>query len=273
MSICFRQGITPEGYALGLLHELGIPPVPPIQPFAICEKLGIKVAWEPLDSADALIVKAGRNAYIILRAGQAYQSREMFTVSHELGHYYIPHHLSNRYVCNSRDILSFQTSSEQEQEANRFAAELLMPGPWLKQKLVRSEASLEFIRSISFECGTSLTSTAFRIADICPDRIAVVYTENGFIKWFKKSRTFPYFVRKGKVDPRSYVADFFSAGTCLALENPKEVLASAWVTDANPDKTLIEESAPMPNLNAVLTVLTVPFSEDDEEWDDDMYWV
>jgi len=37
MSIYFRQELAPEGYALGLLHRLDIPAIPPINPLNICK--------------------------------------------------------------------------------------------------------------------------------------------------------------------------------------------------------------------------------------------
>lgn len=274
MDIYFKKQLEPEGYARELLHQLKIPPVPPICPFSICEQLGIKIAWEPLDGVEALLIKNPKhnNAYIILQEGQAYQKRELFTVSHELGHFFIPSHLSALYKCSSNDIFNFRSNNSEEEEANRFAAELLMPSNWLKEKLKKSEASLDFIKAISTECETSLTSTAFRVAEMCPDPIAVVYSENSHVKWFKKSRSFPHFIRRGPLHPHSYAIDFFNGSSIP--DKPKEVLASAWVTTSDdPNELLLEESVPMPNLNAVLTVITVPFTEEEDENHHEDYWV
>ncbi|HHT71752.1 MAG TPA: ImmA/IrrE family metallo-endopeptidase [Firmicutes bacterium] len=235
-----------------------------------CKALNIEVAWEQLENVDALIIKGRNGAYIVLRQGQMYESREKFGISHELGHFCIPSHLADCYTCKSSDMLQFNSYRKEEREANCFAAELLMPTQWLIGKLRKTAATLDFIRTVSSECGTSLSSTACRVTDICPDKIAVVYSEDGFIKWFKKSKTFPYYVNKGELNPSSYAADFFNHN--YLLDKPNLILANAWVCDADSDDYLNEESVPMPNLNAVLTILTVPFDDNEENLDEEMYW-
>jgi Zn-dependent peptidase ImmA (M78 family) len=60
---------------------------------------------------------------IIINARQAPQ-RKLFTLAHELGHYFLHRHFQKQFTCN---FSSKGPTTRLEQEANRFAAELLMP--------------------------------------------------------------------------------------------------------------------------------------------------
>jgi Zn-dependent peptidase ImmA (M78 family) len=60
---------------------------------------------------------------IVLNSQQNPQ-RRLFTIAHELGHFFLHRHVRERFTC------SFNTTSplsRLEREANQFAAELLMP--------------------------------------------------------------------------------------------------------------------------------------------------
>lgn len=69
------------------------------------------------------------NRVIYVAKGQRYE-RQVFTVAHELGHYYLhPDKASETfYRGQSPEVLSPEVQQE-EQEANWFAASLLMPKP------------------------------------------------------------------------------------------------------------------------------------------------
>lgn len=51
-------------------------------------------------------------------------NRKLFTIAHELGHYFLHRHQKSQFTCH---IEQSYRLSRLEQEANRFAAELLMP--------------------------------------------------------------------------------------------------------------------------------------------------
>lgn len=56
------------------------------------------------------------------------KEKQRFTVSHELGHYFI-----HRDVDTFVDDEKTNSDDEREKEANKFAAELLMPTAWVKR--------------------------------------------------------------------------------------------------------------------------------------------
>jgi len=66
---------------------------------------------------------------IVLNTRQSSQ-RRLFTVAHELGHYFLHRQLQNQFTCNNS---SAACSTTLEREANAFAAELLMPAHQIHQ--------------------------------------------------------------------------------------------------------------------------------------------
>lgn len=100
----------------------------PVNLSAVAAALGLElVAWEP-DEPKLLgaLVRSARTVFVNARLAPP---RARFTAAHEFGHYVLNH--QGDYVCYD----GLRTA--QEREANRFAAQLLMPTPvvkglWLK---------------------------------------------------------------------------------------------------------------------------------------------
>jgi hypothetical protein len=77
------------------------------------------------------------------------QGRERFTIAHELGHFLLHSgesiSSSNFFVCRTKDIHSASSNQKKrgkESEANRFAAELLMPEQLVEQLASQWKASI-----------------------------------------------------------------------------------------------------------------------------------
>ena len=112
---------------------------PPIDVVDICQREGIQIAYVDLTDVEqragkeisGAIRKDGTN-YIIFVNGQDIATRTRFTIAHELGHYFL--HMKDS-PCEV--ITSFRMDqSFIETQANKFAAELLMP-----EDMVRAEHS------------------------------------------------------------------------------------------------------------------------------------
>ena len=112
---------------------------PPIDVVDICQREGIQIAYVDLTDVEqragkeisGAIRKDGTN-YIIFVNGQDIATRTRFTIAHELGHYFLHMKASPCEV-----ITSFRMDqSFIETQANKFAAELLMP-----EDMVRAEHS------------------------------------------------------------------------------------------------------------------------------------
>jgi len=112
-------------------------------------------------------------------AGQ-YPSRVRFSIGHELGHYYIPHH---------RDILlkghahfsqeGFRSKNLVERQADTFAAALLIPTKTLKERMGRRGfLTLAQILALAEECRASVQATAFRYTQFTKEPHLALVSEN-----------------------------------------------------------------------------------------------
>jgi hypothetical protein len=75
--------------------------------------------------------------FILLDSRQS-RSRERFTLAHELGHVLLPWHVGDAFLCETSRFRLFDAPGDfyAEPEANRFAAELLVPRVWLDRLIV-----------------------------------------------------------------------------------------------------------------------------------------
>jgi len=79
----------PLHYAQQLRLELGLSG--PADMPDVAMKLGVGVFEEPLD-ADGYLVCKGEDVRILINEKVAYEGRKQFTIAHEIGHFYMPHH-------------------------------------------------------------------------------------------------------------------------------------------------------------------------------------
>jgi Zn-dependent peptidase ImmA (M78 family) len=117
-------------------HGIDEPPVPVDK---IAENLGLEVRLAPLrgDLYGALI-RSDHEMYIGVNSLN-HPNRRRFTIAHELGHFVlhkgIKVHIDKGFRVNWRDDESSEAVSDEEMEANRFAAELLMPIQFVKKDI------------------------------------------------------------------------------------------------------------------------------------------
>ena len=95
--------------------------------FRECERLGYKLIRYPLDeNADLGLVLRKDNDIVIFINSSSRLSREIFTLAHEIGHIILHIDTENTFIDNQKTITD-GSKDEKEQEANYFAACLLMP--------------------------------------------------------------------------------------------------------------------------------------------------
>lgn len=145
----------------------------------------------PVDGVDGvcLNMKAGpENARVLINQfiGAA---RRRFTLAHELGHLLIPWHVGSSIdnIDLNSPIEAFAANEEylrMEAEANRFAAELLMPTPWVGQLIDDHDYSdlAEVHRKVTHGAGVSPIASAIHISEfLFPGTVWVIET-NGLIQ-------------------------------------------------------------------------------------------
>lgn len=186
--------------------------------------------------------------------------RKRFTLAHEMGHYFNERELRNNsfYKCTFADIFSFKPPKEYENDANEFAAELLMHKPWFGKYISERKIDLNLIKDIASEFNVSLTAAAIRYANIGKYPAAVIMSKNGKVEWSCINNYFPFkWIPKGyRVREESAAYDFFAGGEVQDCED----LMPATVWFAGDYKSmkevyLYEQNLVMKNYESVLTLL------------------
>jgi IrrE N-terminal-like domain len=107
---------------------------------------------------DALLVRSrGRRARIILSSTQQNTNRRRFTLAHELAHLVLPWSLGTAF-CHVDQTYSYPDAliRQAETEANRFAAELLVPYEWAAPRVGGATGNLaELILQLAREARAS----------------------------------------------------------------------------------------------------------------------
>jgi len=237
----------------------------PVDPWEVADRLQIKVSEEPLD-ADGYLLQRNNNTRILISKEIDYEPRKRFTIAHEIGHFYIPHHQAEIFRCLPKDLQSFRTNKKIENEANEFAAEFFLPAVEV-EKYLKHPPDFNLIKEVSGVYGTSLAATAIKIIELTYEKAAVILSEEGEVKWFAKSKSFPYWINKDKLHEWTYAYDYFVQGT-LAVSGLQQLPAVAWCQGAPKDVVIVEESVAFERLGMVLSLLRIPISETEDNLDD-----
>ncbi len=104
---------------------------PPVPVEKIAEILGLDVRFAPLEGdLSGALVREGGEVYIGVNSLH-HSNRRRFTIAHEIAHYVLHEgvtlQLDKDFRINWRDNDSSKAVNPEEMEANRFAAEMLMP--------------------------------------------------------------------------------------------------------------------------------------------------
>ncbi len=137
---------------------------PPVNVFDIAANEGIKLMYfrpdgDVYEDVSGFLTRGSKTVY--LNANET-PERQAFTLAHELGHYFLDHR-PDEYEVYRRESLYRDDKPLKEQEADAFAAELLMPITLineLKKKYQLSEKDT-FILAKMF--GVSRSAMAYRL--------------------------------------------------------------------------------------------------------------
>lgn len=161
-----RPGISPAD----ILAQYNLYSIP-VNVLALASKLGIRVFEEALPEDISGILDL-RNMPIIMVNQDHVRHRQRFSIAHEIGHFVLHRprgiHVDKRtYYRNSK---SAEGLDDIEIEANRFAAELLMPADLVIREienysdLIDSNDDVISVLADSFE--VSATAMGFRIQNL-----------------------------------------------------------------------------------------------------------
>ena len=117
---CLTSDLTQEAYG----EEARV--TPPINLDKIIKFSGLTLKIGQFDNPDIIGMYDRKQSAILLLEGDAFV-RQAFTTAHELGHYYLHKDKPNEIFYRKDFYLLDDSDKSQEQEANWFAASLLMP--------------------------------------------------------------------------------------------------------------------------------------------------
>ncbi|MCC6580126.1 MAG: ImmA/IrrE family metallo-endopeptidase [Phycisphaeraceae bacterium] len=250
------------------------PPSSFIDPMAIAAAHGITISHGDYgDAFDGLLeCEAGRfHIYCNrVRCGERDEPRARFTMAHELGHYFIDEHRhamqagrapAHPSMCDSLSPLL------SEQEADLFAANLLMPRCRVMAARSRAARGLPGVMVLARQFGTSLTSAALRWTELDLSPCAVVkWSWSGYAWKTLSAAAFEARYRRTVECPKKLVDN---SATRLALDHaplPPQgyyqsgTTAATWFAGVRMEDDrnviLVEQAIPLGKFG-VLTMLSV----------------
>jgi hypothetical protein len=248
-----------------LLKEEGIATLP-VDPFALAASRDITVEGKPEthEGVSGMLLRHGNNFGIIYGTHVPGEGFQRFSVSHELGHYFLDGHIDQLLQSGVHiSRAGFVTADPYELEADHFAAGLLMPETPFRKEMEKHEPGLAAIEALAARCTTSRTATAIRYAELTRAAVAVIVSTGGIVDYCFMSdamKTLPKlaWLRKGTSLP---------VGTASArlADSPDQVRAGATVTGEVDLRdwlggitmaTVSEETVGLGGYGKVLTVLS-----------------
>lgn len=202
--------------------------------------------------------------------------RTRFSISHELGHYFIEHH--HAYLrCGGRphsSVNEFRSHAQIEREADAFAASLLLPTHLVRPIVNTAELTLGRIDKIAMQFQTSRVSTAIRSVQLSDFPCAIAGIRGGAVAWMFPSESL---IKAGLYPRRSLLSanaqeqwNNFETGNAESAAD--EGRAKEWFTvferDHLHDVYVTEDYIPVPSMGTLLVLLTVSESDvflDDED--------
>jgi hypothetical protein len=197
-----------------------------------------------------------------------------FTVGHELGHYFLeghPEHLFKDGCTLHTSTTGFISDDRYEQEADAFAASLLMPKRLFLEIAATVGEGLNAVKAMADLCETSLTSTAIRYARLIGEPVAVVFSMNRKVLFSIMSPTLRAqrnltWLRRGAGIPPSTLT-FRFAGDSSNIQDARTASGYATLGDwfDGPDTEISEEVIGLGEYGRTLTVLRAESLPDPED--------
>jgi Zn-dependent peptidase ImmA (M78 family) len=149
----------------------------PVPVERLARSVGALISYQPFDAEDisGLLYRSTDAAPVIGVNSNNSKNRQRFTIAHELGHLLLHEGhdliLERLVRVNFRDATTSTATNEEESEANRFAAELLMPKDLLERALQvllagRPLSDLDFVRRLARRFEVSQQAMEFRLANL-----------------------------------------------------------------------------------------------------------
>lgn len=278
MSLAFKLKMAKQT-AEKLLRDEGFTSLP-IDLCAIAKSRGILVESKPpeADGVSGMLLRHGDNFLIAYATFIDSDGFQRFSIAHELGHYFLEGHVGHVLPKDGmhQSHAGFTSADPYEQEADSFAAGLIMPEALFRKALDKTEIGLPAVEAMATLCRSSLTATAIRYAELTDQAVAAILSTGPTIDYCilsDKMKSLPdlSWLRKGSPVPKNTATARFNAdrqrvaaGDRLSTEfDIQDWLGGSRSVIAN------EEIVGLGRYGKTLTVLSSENIRDSEERDDD----
>ena len=146
----------------------------PVDPKAIAEALGLRVV--PLGPTDIAQGLSGAlhyhqaegdsepHLYCRYNATTEGAERQRFTIAHEVGHYALGHMVGKTLFRDTTETFTGRVYDSVEVEANRFAADLLMPASLVKSAI--EQDGIQTVSQLAQRFGVSASAMRWRLVNL-----------------------------------------------------------------------------------------------------------
>lgn len=141
-----------------------------------------------IDGVSVNLKKKGKRPTIIVNKTRP-QSRQRFTLAHEIGHVIIPWHMGTIFDITEPHLSEGAVDYwEMESEANTFATELLMPQDWVSSFVNESIDVAQVHRAVREGADVSFIAAALRLRSLLPPGYAfAAYNSENRVTYSGKS--------------------------------------------------------------------------------------
>jgi Zn-dependent peptidase ImmA (M78 family) len=243
-----------------IIQEFGITNPKEIDLEAIAYDRGLIVQEKELNGCDGRIITLNKLGFIFVNSRIREAGKKRFVIAHELGHFELNKDKNLIKICDEAAFINWNKNGPQEKEANEFASEILFPRIMFNDFCSKQKFSKDLIIGLANYFNCSISSTALRYAEIGNIPIAVIFSQNKTVKWYRCNKSFPFqFVDiRIKVNDKSYAYDYFEGKDIP--QKPEEIISDAWFqTDYNfkSNFPLSEQNIIFASYNAVLSLIWI----------------
>jgi Zn-dependent peptidase ImmA (M78 family) len=168
----------------------------------VCRRLDIEaIEDKPVSSFAAMLLMHPDKAWgsIVVAQGTS-PRRRRFSIGHELGHFLINSHRPRdgvQFTCSNADLRLENTreadrAKKMEAEANRFAAQLLMPPTRIRANLRSRQPDLAEVVRLADDFNVSKAAMARSYVDAHRETLALVVVRDGRIEQAHRPDGFPW---------------------------------------------------------------------------------
>lgn len=256
----YSKSAKPMLQARQLLNEFDIQSVEELNIELIAGYYNIPIRYETTSGFDGMLMRDDSNAIITINKNIREEGKKRSVIAHELGHYFLHPKTKQMDLIkeNAVERWDYKNNSE-ENEANAFAAELLMPTSLFKPDVEKANPSFDLITKLAQKYNTSLISTAIKFITVTEEACALIASHEMKRKWFVAGDNFDFcLLNEEKISGQTCVSNIYKGK--MNSERDKKVSANSWLSgyDQYSKAFITEDSISLgKNYGVILTLLWI----------------